>query len=271
MVQFSKRPYNGVVKLELHSSHKKDFKMGTAHYFVTNDVAAFRRRLETKHYSRERVHGWEVRSKVFAQAVVKHYGFWPKSPAKIRVTYELLKDGKPLLRLTNRLKKLNWAYLKELPVWITKRAPRAKVRERKWKALQAFLHKYRDLIDCFRYAPDESLIEGNHSYNMEIAATANELTFCIQFIKGLLAAYTPFGLVRGRRHVDKPAKQRNGWIKRFAETYKKRGWLTRDITREIQKELREGTWNERLRLQYNLAGNTICKIAGIKPKNGSIN
>ena len=245
--------------------------MGTAHYFVTNDLASFLRRLEAKRYSREEVHGWEVYSKVFAQAVVKHYGFWQKSPAQIRVTYELLKEGKPLLRLTNKLKRLNWEHLRELPVWITKRVPRAKVRKRKWKALQAFLHRYRDLIDCFRYVPDESLLEGNYTYNMEIAATANELTFCIQFIRGLLAAYSPFGLVRGRRQIDKPSLQRNGWIKRYAGSCKKRGWGAADIAREIQKELREGTWNERSRLQYNLADGTICKIAGIKISHRSLN
>jgi hypothetical protein len=245
--------------------------MGAAHNFITNDPAAFWRGLGAKHYSREAACGWEVRSKVFAQAVIKHYGFWQNSPAKIRVTYELLKEGKPLQRLTNKLKKLNWEYLQELPVWITKRTHRAKAREKKWKTLQAFLHRYRDLIGCFRYAPNENLTDGNASYNMEIAANPNELTICFQFIRALLAAYSPFGVMRGRRQVDKPAQQRNGWIKRFAVTHKKRGWVTREIAREIQKELREGTWNERSRLQYNLAGNTICKIAGIKPKNGSMN
>ncbi|OGR89025.1 MAG: hypothetical protein A2992_04325 [Elusimicrobia bacterium RIFCSPLOWO2_01_FULL_59_12] len=245
--------------------------MGTAHYFVTSDVIAFKRRLEAEHYSCKEVYGWEVCSKIFARAVVKHYGFWQTSPAKVRVTYELLKEGKPLLQLTNKLKKLNWEYLQELPVWITKRAPRAKARANKWKALRAFLHRYRDLIGCFRYAPDEILLEGNHPFNMEIAATANGLTICVQFIRGLLAAYSPFGLVRGRRQVDKPAQQRNGWIKRYAKTYKKRGWIAREIAREIQKELREGTWNERSKLQYNLAGDTICKIAGMKISHRNMN
>jgi hypothetical protein len=245
--------------------------MGTAHYFEANDVAAFRLRLEAEHYTYEDVNGWEVFSKVFAQAVVKHYGFWQKSPNKVRVTYELIDEGKPLRRLTNKLKRLNWEYLQKLPVWITKRAPRAKARNRKWHALQAFLHRYRDLIGCFRYAPDERLIEGNFSYNMEIAATTTELTFCIQFIRGLLAAYSPFGLARGRRQVDKPAQQRNGWIKRYADACKKRGWIAGKIAREIQKELRDGTWNERSRLQYNLAGGTICKIAGMKISHRNLN
>jgi len=86
-----------------------------------------------------------------------------------------------------------------------------------------------------------------------------------------LAAYSPHGVVRGRRQIDKPSLQRNGWIKRYAESCKKRGWRALNIAQEIQKELREGTWNERSRLQYNLADGTICKIAGMKISHRSMN
>jgi hypothetical protein len=245
--------------------------MGTAHYFVASNPTTFGRKLADQQYSRSESHGWVVYSRLCGESVIKHYGFWRKSPARVRVTYELLHAGRTLLRIANRLKKLNRAYLHALPVWITKRARRAGSREKNWQALQDFLLRYRDLIDCFRYAPDEQLSEGNQSFNLEIAATPNEQTICLQFIRGLLAAYSPFGLVRGRRQVDKPTLQRNGWIKRFALNYKKRGWVPREIAQEIQKELREGTWNERSKLQYNLAGPTICKIAGMKVRHYSRN
>ena len=249
--------------------------MGTAHFFLTEDLAAFRRYLETQGYSCEDVNGWTVYSKTLSEAVVKHYSFWGKSgdaaKAKIRVTYEMLGEGKPLRRLVNQLKKLNLEYLRALPGWKTKGPASESARGRRSKAVQDFLKEHEELVGCFRYPPDDRLTEGNYSFNGEVASTPRELAICFQFIKGLLAAHSPHGIVRGRRAIDKPSLQRNGWIKRYAESCQKRGWKAIDIAREIQKELREGTWNERLRLQYNLAGGTICKIAGMKISHRSLN
>jgi hypothetical protein len=248
--------------------------MGTAHYFVSEDIATFRKYLEAHHYSCEEVNGWKVCSKALSEAVVKHYSFWAKAAdgptTKVRVTYELINEGKSLLRLADQLKKLNWQYLRALPGWKTKRPASESTREKRSKAVQDFLKEHQELVSCFRYPPDERLTEGNHSFNGEVASTPRELAICFQFIKGLLAAHSPYGIVRGRREIDKPSLQRNGWIRRSAESYQRRGWMAVDIARKIQKELRAGTWNERLRVQYNLAGGTICKIAGMKISHRSL-
>jgi len=231
--------------------------------------------LRTRRYSHQDENDWRVFSKTLSDALVKHYSFWRRTEdgpkTTVRVTYELINEGKPLLRLADQLKKLNAQYLLALPGWKTMRPASRDTREKRSKAVQDFLHDHRELIGCFRYPPDEQLTEGNHSFNGEVASTPRELTICFQFIKGLLAAYSPHGVVRGRRQIDKPSLQRNGWIKRYAESCKKRGWRALNIAQEIQKELREGTWNERSRLQYNLADGTICKIAGMKISHRSMN
>jgi hypothetical protein len=249
--------------------------MGTAHYFVTGDITKFRNYLESHHYTCEEVNRWMVYSKMLSGAMIKHYSFWGKTgdgkPTRIRVTYELLSGGKPMLRLANQLKKLNMQYLRALPGWKTRSPSSENIRDRRSKAVKGFLDEHREIISCFRYPPDERLTEGNYSFNGEVASTPRELAICFQFIKGLLAAHSPYGIVRGRREVDKPSLQRNGWIKRYAVSYQKRGWMAVDIARKIQKELREGTWNERLRVQYNLAGGTIAKIAGMKINHRSLN
>jgi len=249
--------------------------MGTAHYFVTDDLAAFRHHLEAQGYTCEDANGWLVYSKALSAAVVKHYSFWKRAgggrKANIRVTYGLLGDGKPLKRLADQLKRLNWRYLLALPGWKTKGPASESARGKRLKAVQKFLKEHEELVNCFRYPPDNRLTEGNQSFNGEVASNQKELAVCFQFIKGLLAAHSPYGIVRGRREIDKPSLQRNGWIKRFAESYQKRGWMAVDIARKIQKELRTGMWNERSRLQYNLAGGTICKIAGMKISHRSMN
>jgi hypothetical protein len=249
--------------------------MGAAHYFITDDITAFRMDLETHAYACEDVQGWKVYSKALSEAVVKHYSFWGKTndraTTKIRVTYELLGEGKPLLRLADTLKKLNWRYLRALPGWKTKSPASETIREKRSKAVQDFLKEHQELISCFRYQPDDHWTEGNHSFNGEVASTPRGLAICFQFIKGLMAAHSPHGILRGRRAIDKPSQQRNGWIKRYAESCKKRGWRVVEIAHQIQKELREGTWNERSRVQYNLAGGTICKIAGMKISHRNFN
>jgi len=248
--------------------------MGTAHYFAPNDLSTFQNSLKAHRYALEEMNDWRVYSKVMSEAMVKYYGFWGKTSdgakTNVRVTYELVNEGKPLLRLADKLKRLNWQYLLALPGWKTKSPVSDNTRGNRSKAVQDFLKEHQELISCFRYPPDEHMNEGNSSFNEEVASTPRELVICFQFIKGLLAAHSPYGIVRGRREIDKPSLQRNGWIKRYAESCKKRGWMAVDIAREIQKELREGTWNERLRLQYNLADGTICKIAGMKISHRSL-
>jgi len=237
-----------------------------AHYFIIDDLGSFLGNLEARRYSKERSNSWVVYSKTVSGALSKHYAYSlskPNHPMQIRVTYDLTKGGKPLQKLVDTLKKLNDNYRKSLPVWKTKR-PRSDVRERRWVNLQRFLHKHSELIYCFKYEADNRLTEGNHSFNLQVASTPKEQKICIEFIKALAEAYAPQSIVRRQRQADKPVHQRNGWIKRYTELHRKRGWKTFEIAREIQKELRDGTWNERSRLQFNLANNTICKIAGLK-------
>jgi len=242
--------------------------MGTAHYFVIDSVANFLNHLEARRYSHEDDRNWTVYSKVLSDVLVKYYSFWltpgAETPLRIRVTYNLINDAKPLRKLSDKLKALNWDYLRSLPIWKTKRQSRPQVRERRWKKVQNFLKKYGELISCFKYQADDRLTEGNHSFNLEMASNTREQAVCFDFIKAIAEAHGPQGIVRGHRQIDRPSQQRNGWIKRYAGEHRKRGWTSQEIAREIQKELREGTWNERSKLQYNLADNTICKIAGIK-------
>jgi hypothetical protein len=248
--------------------------MGTAHYFHPDNPAAIIRKLTANGYTGEETHHWAVYSKVLSDALEKNYGFWDgpasRKTVRVRVTYQLLKGGKPLQGFVNELAKLNANYLRALPVWKIERKIRRGVRDKRSQTIQHFLAKHHELIRCFEYPGDDLLTEGNHSFNFEVAASVTEQRICFDFVKALLAARNPFGIERGRRKIDKPSLQRNGWIKRTAEMHRKWGWRARAIAREIQKELREGTWNERSRLQYNLADNTICKIAGIKLTSNSL-
>ena len=246
--------------------------MSNAHYFVLDDLSSFLANLEARRYARhfaeEQGQEWTIHSKTLSEAVTKFYSFVapsePDTPIRIRVTYKLVKEGKPLARLAVQLKSLNEAYQKALPVWKTKRPSSAGVREQRWREVQRYLHMHAELIDCFKYQADDRLTEGNHSFNLLVASTPREQRICFDFIKALAEAFAPQGIIRGRRQADSIRQQRNGWIKRYADMHKKRGWTPLEIAREIQKELRNGTWNERSRLQYNLANNTICKIAGLK-------
>lgn len=151
-----------------------------------------------------------------------------------------------------------------MPGWKTKRRPRKDVRRRRWLAIQRFLKKHAALIASFKYQADDRITEGNHSFNLLIASTPKEQAICIEFIKALVEAYSPQAITRGHREIDKPSVQRNGWIRRFAVVHRKRGWTAHEIARETQRELREGTWNQRRKLQYNLSVHTISKIAGLK-------
>ncbi len=246
--------------------------MATAHYFLISDLPAFLLDLQARHYTRNPdtpgADKWVVYSKTKSGALTKHYSYTSTSPSSssfpIRVTYELVKNGRPLKKLALRLKKLNALYRQSLPGWKTKRQPRKDVRRRRYLAIQRFLKQHAALIASFKYQADDRVTEGNQSYNLLIASTPKEQIICIDFIKALVEAYTPLAIVRGHREIDRPSLQRNGWIRRFADVHKKRGWTARDIVRETQRELREGTWNQRRKLQYNLSENTISKIAGLK-------
>jgi hypothetical protein len=163
-----------------------------------------------------------------------------------------------------RLKELNLRYRQTLPGWKTRREAPPHVREKRWKDLQDFFHEHGGLIFCFKYKGDERSTEGNYLFNLQVASTPQEQRICMEFIKALAEAQTPHGIIRRRREADKPLQQRNGWIKRYALIHRKRGWGPFEIAREIQKELRNGTWNERSKIQYNISGNTIAKIAGMK-------
>jgi hypothetical protein len=251
--------------------------MGNAHYFFVDDLAAFIGNLESRRYSRtsslEEDRKIVSYSKAISNAVYKYYSYNETEsdvvPVRIRVTYGLIHAGKPLAKLTRALKTLNASYRSTLPDWKTKRPAREQTREKHWDAVQRFLRTHSELIACFKYQGDDRLTEGNHSFNVEIASTPQEQMVCFDFIKGLVDAYAPHGIIRARRGPDKPREQRNGWIKRYAEMHKRRGWTPLEISKEIQKELREGTWNERSRLQYNLAHNTILRIAGMKMQSSS--
>lgn len=246
--------------------------MGAAHSFYIDDLSLFVAGLEARDYRRNPLHadsdGWIVYSKILSHVLIKHYSYSSHTqdsvPVSIRVTYDLIRNGVPLNTLANRLKKLNALYRQTLPGWKTKRKPRSDVRHRRWMHIQHFLQTHSELIACFKYSSDDRLTEGNHSFNVHIASTPKEQTICFAFIKALVEAYTPEGITRGHRGIDRMAQQRNGWIRRFAIAYRKRGWSAKEIVQEAQRELREGTWNERSKLQYNLSPQTISKIAGLK-------
>jgi hypothetical protein len=247
-------------------------RMSTAHYFLVNDLGAFLLDLRARHYVNHpavsKESDWIIYSKMKSGALIKHYSYSsasPKSsPFPIRVTYELVHNGRPLKKLAQTLKNLNASYRRSLPGWKTKRQPRKDVRHRRWLDIQHFLEKHAALIASFKYQSDDRITEGNPSYNLQIASTPKEQAICIEFIKALVEACSPGAIIRRYRDVDKPRLQRDGWIRRFAGVHRKRGWSAREIIHATQRELREGTWNQRSKLQYNLSMNTISKIAGVK-------
>jgi hypothetical protein len=246
--------------------------MANAHYFMIDDLHSFLTHLDQRGYVRsireEEGQEWVIYGKTMSEALSKFYGFPTQrdviSPVQIRVNYALPKDGKTLARLAWELKRMNEEYRKTLPVWKTKKEAPRSIRDKRWDTIQRFLREHNELIDCFKYQGDDRLTEGAHVFNMHIASTTREQKICFDFIRSLAEAFAPNGIVRGRRKADGLRAQRNGWIRRYAQMHRKRGWSPVEIAREIQKELRQGTWDERHRLQYNLASNTICKIAGIK-------
>jgi hypothetical protein len=260
-----------VFKNEVSYGHNANI-MGRAHYFFIEDLATFVANLEARKYVRTLSHEDESKriqyGRTISDALIKYYVYDEKEaahiPVRILVRYELMLMGKPLAKLTKQLKALNLQYRHTLPDWKTKRKARPETRDKRWRDVQRFLRTHGELISCFKYEGDDRLTEGNHSFNLEIASTPQEQMICFEFIKALVDAYEPMGIVRGRRGPDKPREQRNGWIRRYADLHKKRGWTPLEISKEIQRELREGTWNERSRLQYNLAQNTILRIAGMK-------
>lgn len=242
-----------------------------AHYFLIEDLGLFLAHLEARQYSLRQSEPWITYSKTLSKTLVKHYAYRTDSsvnaPVQIQVSYELINNGKPLQALVRQLKELNFRYRQTLPGWKTKKKSPERIRKKRYAALQTFLEEHRELIGCFRYEADNRLTEGNTSYNIQVASTPGEQRICVEFIKAIAEAHAPEGIVRGRRTADIPIQQRNGWIRRYARIQKKRGWSTAEIAHEIQKQLRNGTWDERSRLQYNIANNTICKIAGIKLPN----
>jgi hypothetical protein len=246
--------------------------MANAHYFMIDDLRSFLDNLESREFERSVLHendeDWIVYGKTMSGALTKFYGFTAQrevvSPIRIRVTYTLIKEAKPLAKLAAHLKRMNEKYRKSLPGWKTRPETRQHVRDKRWDEIQHFLQAHGELIECFKYQSDDRMTEGAHVFNLQIASTPREQKTCFEFIKALAEAFAPHGIIRGRREADKPRQQRNGWIKRYADMHRKRGWSPLEIAREIQKELRNGTWNERSRLQYNLSNNTIAKIAGLK-------
>jgi hypothetical protein len=247
----------------------------SAHYFLIENLGVFLTNLEARKFAHSDAGTWTVYSKNLSNALIKNYAYLRSSvlsePVQIRVTYDLLKEGRPLKQLVKELKDLNRRYRETLPVWKTKRTPRPTVRDRRWKDLQGFFARHGELIYCFKYKGDERVTEGNFLFNLQVASTFQEQRICHEFIKSLAEAQVPHGLMRGRREADRPTQQRNGWIRRNVDYYKKKGWRSREIVGELQKELRSGTWNERSKLQYNIADATICKIAGIKIKHADWN
>lgn len=215
------------------------------HRFIIEDLAEFVSKLEAMGFARLEDKPCVYYSKILSGALVKIYAY-------------------PLAKLVRQLKKLNSAYRRTHDGWKTKRPLPKESREQRWNALQRFLRAHDELISCFKYQADDRLTEGNYSFNLQIASTPLEQRICLEFIKALVEALNPHSIQWRRRQPDKPVQQRNGWIRREAVLLRRRGWSAREIASEIQKYLRNATWNQRSRLQFNIANSTVCKIAGIK-------
>jgi hypothetical protein len=242
----------------------------SAHYFWIEDLGAFTANLQARGYAHRVSHGLEVYSKTLSKALVRHYAHVtsPRAqgrPVRVRVTYDVLKNGAPLGRLAGRLKELNRRYRRALPGWKTRVAASPAARHRRWAELHGFLQKNAELVSCFKSAGAGRGAEGNYRFNLHVASTPAQQRVCLEFIKALVDADAPYGIMRGRRRPDPPVRQRNGWIRRYTAFHRRRGWRPAEIVRGIQRELRSGSWNQRgARVQYNIAENTICKIAGMK-------
>jgi len=244
--------------------------MGAKHYFLIDHLADFLTHLEIYHYDNYSSHEsdgeWVIYSKALSKALIKSYGVRRDAPptgSLIRLEYTLMDEGKRLKKLADELQKLNTRYRNTVMDWKTKRRVAKSVRKRRMADIQRFLEKHRELISCYRYQGDRNT-EGTPTFNLRIARTPQERAICLRFLHALLDAYDPQGIVRARRAADQPQRQRDGWIRRYARAHRERGWSPLEIAKEIQRELREGTWNDRSKLQYNLANSTICKIAGLK-------
>jgi hypothetical protein len=145
------------------------------HYFLIENLAMFLANLQAKGYSHATTGEYIAYMKNLSNALIKHYAYSrtadKRAPVQIRVTYEILNDGKPLKKLVKELNAYNRAYRATLPVWKTKQEPNKKVRDRRWHDLQRFFHKHGELIYCFKYKGDERLTEGNYLFNLQIAST----------------------------------------------------------------------------------------------------
>src|SRR5258708_7619713 len=181
--------------------------MGRAHYFFIDDLATFIANLEARKYTHHVFHeddGETIRyGRLLSDVLTKYYSYERKEdvavPVRIQVSYALEQQGKLLSRLAKKLKTLNNQYRQTLPDWKTKRKAREETREKRWGAVQRFLREHDELIACFKYQGDDRLTEGNHSFNLEIASTPQEQTVCFEFIKALVDAYEPHGIIRGLR------------------------------------------------------------------------
>src|SRR5262245_55158553 len=121
------------------------------HCFLIEDVGSFIANLAARRYLQGRSDSLVVYSKPLSGPLINHYAYHATdtgliSPIKVRVSYELVADGKPLLKLVNELKYLNFRYRQMLPGWKTKREPSKNARENRWLALQRFLNKHAELI-----------------------------------------------------------------------------------------------------------------------------
>ena len=235
--------------------------------FLIEDLGAFLVSLESRGFAAGRAGGALAYEKVFSDALVKRYACFPplgEGPARVVVSHSLLKDGAPLRRIARTLKGLNLAYRRSLVAWKTRRPTPAAGRLRRWRDLQRFLRRHEELFGCFKYEVSDREMEGNHLFNLHVPSTPSQRGVCMELIEALADADLPLGVSRGRREADPSVRQRNGWIQRFTRDHRKRGWHAAETVRRIQKELRDGTWNERSRLRYNIAESTIFRIAGMK-------
>lgn len=232
--------------------------------FFTDDLWALEAGLAEKGYHREREGDWIVHEKTLSGALTKRYSRPARlsndTAVSISVSSSLVGGGEPLRRLAAELKRLNRRYRLALPGWKTLPPAGEGERQRRRRALRTFFRTHAELTSCFVSEP----LEGTFTYRLDAAASPRELSVCLQFVMAVEDAVRPRGIVRGRRGADAPLRQRDGWIKRFAEDQRRRGKPPFNIVRDIQKRLREGTWNERDGDQYNISNSTVGKIAGVK-------